>query len=131
MAREISDMEVDHPYYCNLGNYHTGALTTFMDWPSFVAEWGDADLDYNLVFRWDLKPPGDAEAYDEDDRPRGRVLEVFIMLQRKGSFIPIEVLNVQDEEIEAIRAWLQPRWEYLRKLWAPLSGVEITKGEDD
>ena len=60
--------EVDHPYYCNEGNFFarpgSECHSHYRRWQDFVAEQGDGDMDLNLVFRFDWEPPyedGDSE----------------------------------------------------------------------
>lgn len=55
--------EIDHPYYCNEGNYFSvGCGEHYNRWQDFIDEQGDNDLDMNLVFRFDWVPP-----YDDED----------------------------------------------------------------
>ncbi len=64
--------EVEHEYYCNLGNYYAvidDCHQEYDSWQEFHDKEGDSDMDYNLLFRWDWKeedeegePTTDAEA---------------------------------------------------------------------
>jgi hypothetical protein len=122
--------EVDHPYYCNLSNYYaTGRDKDYREYDSFtdfLAEEGDADMEYNLVFRWDWKE-GDPEEddgemplpYTGDDNYRNGKLYLFIMQQRKGLYEWIEVEVCRADE-SAVIAYLAPRWEHMKKLWSPV-----------
>ena len=52
--------EVDHPFYCNEGNYYAdGCGSECASWADFIASMGDADLDMNLLFRFDWKESED------------------------------------------------------------------------
>lgn len=116
--------ESDHPYYATEGCFYVGGAkyhevhTDHATWPDFIADMGDADLDYNLLYRWDWKKPEPDE--DGDPTPPER-LELFYMQQRKAKpashFVTI---TAADEP--AARAWLAVRAEHLRAVWAPLLG---------
>jgi hypothetical protein len=130
----------DHPYYCSESNYFaTGSQQPYVQyasWPEFLAEEGDADMDYNLVFRWDWKPiefieddsPAGHAAYHAkyDDNYRAYTLQVFWMGQRKGLFRCTEVSVCRADE-PSVREWLTVRGEYLRRVWEPLLGDVSTE----
>lgn len=113
--------EIKHPYYCNEGNYYAPGQEQpyhrYESFDGFLFEWGDADLDMNLVFRWDWKKVVDDEDAPEEVRDR---LMVFIMGQRKGLYQWCEI-DVTEADEEAVRAYLMPRWEHLRRLWEGIS----------
>lgn len=112
--------EIEHPYYCNLGNYFTAESvgSHFDSWESFFSEFGDADKDYNLVFRFDW------DGCDENDEPipDGGVLKIFFMGQRKGKYYYATV-RVKHTDEPAIIAYLDSAWQHMQRLWAPISGV--------
>lgn len=119
--------EIDHPYYCSDVNYFKSeSHPRFRSWAEFIAEFGDSDPDMNLVFRWDWQPPykdGGSELpiiWKGDENYRDSTLQVFFMGQRKGYFWCREVEVCRADEPD-VRAWLQTRWEHMRKLWEPLS----------
>jgi hypothetical protein len=112
--------EVSHAYYCNLGNYFDNACgTEYKSWADFIEAEGDADPDYNLVFRWDWKEEGEC-TFKGDVNYRNGSLEVFWMGQREGlyRYTTVEVCRADEE---AVRAFLEPGWEHLKALWVPLS----------
>jgi hypothetical protein len=119
--------EAQHAYYCEEQNYFAGRDKTvrqFNSWADFISEFGDADPDYNLLFRWDWKPKDeDAETYDptaHDENCRDGELYVHWMGQRKGLYFTSVVAVCRADE-PAVRAFLRPRLEHLKKLWEPLS----------
>lgn len=123
--------EVDHPYYCNLGNYFNNDCGhTYKSWAEFMEEMGDIDMDYNLLFRFDWKEGEDngASTYKGDDYYRNGHLEMFWMGQRKGKY-QYSVIDVCRADEPAVLEYLKPRWEYMRALWAPLSDEQITARE--
>lgn len=100
--------ETEHPYYCNDANYYAAdCRSEWSSWAEFFADEGNADKDYNLLFRWDWE---------------GSVLKLYFMGQRKGKFRIAHVAVDRTDE-PAIRKWLRGRWRHLRRLWAPLAGA--------
>ncbi len=128
--------EVDHPYYCNEGNYFARGSECschYQRWQDFVSEQGDGDMDMNLVFRFDWTPPwkdGDSKQpieWQADEYYRDSVLKLFYIGQRKGLYrwVTVDVCRADEP---SVREWLQVRWDHMRALWEPLStntnGVE-------
>jgi len=117
--------EVDHPYYCNEGNYFAreSCCSKYRSWTDFVEEEGDSDLDMNLVFRGDWKEAeddyGNKIPFNGNVNYRNGRLLIFWMGQRKGlyRYSTIEVCRADEP---AIRAWLQLRYDHLKTLWEPL-----------
>ncbi|WGM47702.1 hypothetical protein KOAAANKH_02584 [Brevundimonas sp. NIBR10] len=114
--------EADHAYYCNEGNYCLqGCGAEYKRWSDYHAAEGDADMDYNLLFRWDWVEGTDegAEEFNGDVNYRNGILKLFYMGQRKGiyRFATVQVCRADEPEI---RAWLLPRMQYLMDLWSPL-----------
>ena len=124
--------EIDHPYYCTEGSYWVPGTRwhevheTYVTWADFMNEWGQADEDYNLLFRWDWKRPnpGDFE-YELEEDPTfqipGDTLELFYMMQRKARNMSVFV-SVTEADESNVREFLQAKAEHLRKLWEPLLG---------
>lgn len=87
----------NHSYYCNDGNYYSSnSLAEFDTWEDFKQSWLDDNLtidhDYNHCFRFDIKPLYDFDLDKEfDDRFS---LHLYMMLQRKGNFIPITIKEI-------------------------------------
>lgn len=129
--------QFDHPYYCNLGNYHSNECgIKYATWADFLECEGDSDMDYNLLFRWDWRVEaddiGNARADSRSARDpyyRGETLELFFMGQRKGIYRYAEVSVCRADEPE-VRAWLEKRWHHMRRLWAPISGMSRDEAED-
>lgn len=114
--------EVDHPYYCNNGNYFdNNCYTEYETWSNFNEEFGNSDIDYNLVFRFDWKEgeDHDAEAYNGNDSYRNGFLDIYILGQRKGLFTAHRVFICRADEPSVIE-FLKPRLERIKQLWEPL-----------
>ncbi len=128
--------EVDHPYYCTEGGYfHTQAqhktVHEFKSWAEFLDEMGKADMDYSLLFRWDWSesdPETDESTFTGDNYYRNGRLGLFFMHQRKG-FHSTSVVEVCRADEPAVIAYLQPRLDYLMRLWAPLSHPSAADGQ--
>lgn len=115
--------ECEHSYYCNEGNYFANESvgSEYKSFSYFLAEWGDADADYNLLFRWDWIESEDDDAipYNGDDNYRNGRLKLFWMGQRKGKYTYCIVEVCRNDEAAVIE-FLKPRLEHLLSLWQPL-----------
>lgn len=118
--------ETKHTYYCNEGNYFatgeqhrsSGLGPRFKTFADFLSGWGDADMDYNLVFRWDWVEDEDAP-HKGDQNYRDGILKLFIIGQRKGLYNWIEVEVCRADE-PAVLEYLTPRLTHLMGLWSPM-----------
>lgn len=127
MLGSIALWDAVHPYYCNEGNYFASSVEChahFERWQDFIEEEGNADLDMNLVFRWDWESPRKGYGPDSpiewngDPYYRDSTLKLFYLGQRKGIYRWVTVSVCRADE-PAIREWLQVRFDHLMKLWAP------------
>lgn len=113
MAKTLKYLAVAHDYYCHTSNYNSNeAAQHFNTWAEFYQEFHDSDLDMNLIFRWDIKEKESKGEY---------YMEVFMMLQRKGMFMPVNISNVFEDDVKTIVAFLQLHYNKLQHLWTPLS----------
>lgn len=114
-ASALNALLVDHPYYCSESNYYSNdAGARWETMTEFLDEYEDADIDMNLVFRWDVKPRG-------EENTAGRYCaEVFIMNQRKGIFSPHCIAHINEEEAVRFKKYLEKHWATLRAVWEPL-----------
>lgn len=115
----LERLSVEHPYYCASENYYTNdgslrceTMTEFLD------DFEDADIDMNLMFRWDIKQRSD---YYENADPNTYYAEVFLMLQRKGIFRPVHIATVSEEEAKRFEEYANKHYQHLQELWQPLS----------
>lgn len=122
--------ECSHNYYCNESNFFAPGnrqpFTSHKSLAEFLAEEADADMDWNLLFRWDWReedPETSKCNYSGDDYYRNGRLLLFFMGQRKGLYRWVEVQVCRADEAEVIK-YLMPRWAHLQKLWAPLPASE-------
>jgi hypothetical protein len=120
----------EHPYYCNEGCFYArDCHVNYSTWADFFVSEGNADMDMNLVYRWDWLPEKDDDGEpltDSESRSgkdpyyRGERLLLFFMGQRKAAPRSAEVQVCRADEPD-VRAWLTKRWEHMQQLWAPLS----------
>lgn len=107
---KLKDLAIDHDYYCSDNNYYSNdASMDFEDFDEFMMEFENADVDMNLVFRWDI--------HEEQDNYR---LEIFMIQQRKGIFKPINVKTITEDDVPRLIEYLKPHLKKLKSLWRPL-----------
>lgn len=117
--------EHKHDYYCEMQNYRAsasdGCAQSFECWADFIAEWADVDADYNLLFRWDWMAATDD--IGEQITPltgNDGELRLCFMMQRKGDYRCVTVRGMSEQDEDAVRKYLAPLSEHMRRLWAPL-----------
>lgn len=109
VASVLSKLATKHPYYCsNDAGASWETMTDFLDGME------SADIDMNLVFRWDIRPR-------DEDNPGRYYAEVFIIHQRKGIFSPHQIERVSEDEAIRFHAYLEKHWAVLKTMWEPLS----------
>lgn len=123
--------EVHHAYYCNNGNYFNNDCGhEYKSWHEFLDEMGDADMNYNLLFRWDWEEGEDhgLAEYNGDDNYRHAKFNLYFMGQRKGLFT-YSIVDVCRADEPAILEYLAPRWRYINSLWEPcgIQGTDMDK----
>lgn len=113
--------ETKHSYYCNDKNYYyANSLITYENFKDFYNEWGESDIDYNYIFRFDLEEDED-EGCDIENPLRTYTLKLYCMQQRKGKFVPINVYNIVKSDMIQINEFLKSHWEYTKDLWKEFS----------
>lgn len=123
--QELYEASKNHPYYCCDNNYYSNkANLDYPDFPSFMAEFKEADVDMNLCFRWDLFKDCDddeceAESDDVIEKDKQYYLEIFIIKQRKGIFTPIHIDKFEEKDIPALIEYLEPHISKLKEIWRP------------
>lgn len=111
--------EIKHSYYCSDSNYCSNECTrAFGSFGEFLSEFGDADFDMNLLFRWDWCEGDDhgLPEYNGDDYYRNGRLQICWMGQRKGLYFTSFISVCRADEPEVIK-FLKPRFDHLVSLW--------------
>ena len=101
------------PYYC--WTQERGEKHSSLD--DFISNWSDADLDYNVIVRFDIEQQSDE---NDDYNPTDKlVLKVVWLMQRKGTLWQTSC-PIQDtkEDLEKLVAFLKPRHDYNQQLWS-------------
>ena len=107
---KFEDLLLDHDYYCSDTNYFSNdAGMSWENFQGFYDEFFNADIDMNLIFRWDIKRREDGTLY----------MCIFIIHQRKGVFAPHYIESVSESDFENIKNMLQPHMDKLMKIWQP------------
>jgi hypothetical protein len=123
--------EVKHPYYCEGQNFFrrldssTQTEFEYKTFALFLSEWGEADKDYNLLFRWDWKDWKEENEdgslnFNGDVNYRNGELILTFMTQRKGYHAQCRVEVCRADE-PAVIEYLRPHWDHMKSLWEPLS----------
>lgn len=115
--------ESDHPYYMTEGNYFSRDCHT--EWESlelFLEEFGDADIDYNLVVRWDWKEGGDWDLADYNGSDTDRIARLMIQMvhQRKAILASHEIKVCRNDEPAAVE-YLGKHAKRLALNWHPIA----------
>jgi hypothetical protein len=106
-----------HSYYCSDSSWsERDAGEEYNSWTSFVESYGDADKDYNLLFRWDWS----TDKSDDELVGGPHRLKLYFVQQRKGRFWPV-IVTVTKEDEPAIKAYLATMWTHLKSLWQPIA----------
>lgn len=114
----LKDLSVKHDYYASRSNFYNKECNEAYDtWQSFYDEYKDADIDMNLVFRWDIH---------EYDNANSFWMEIIIIQQRKGIYFPIYIRNVFEQDVQQIVEFMKPHFDKLKKNWKPLSNFYLS-----
>lgn len=109
--------EYDHPYYASENNYYSNEPGgTYESWAEFFAEFGDADMDYNLLIRWDWKKWDPEDHEPEDEVPEHDTLQLTYVMQRKGIYAA-HFVKVTEADEPQVREFIAKYWAHTQKLW--------------
>ena len=106
--------EVDHPYRMCEGNFcASGHHKCWDSFDDFISEYGEADIDYNRVHRWDWR-----EGWEIEEGKS--ILLIYMVYQRKAILQSHEIIVCREDE-PAIKIYLQKHWDQEKAIWAPFS----------
>ena len=118
----FNDLLVDHDYYASDNNYYSkDASTEWNSFDEFYAEYINADVDMNLIYRWDIK------TRDKEEIENGAskyYMELFIIKQRKGIYAPQFIHSISENDFDKIKKLLQLHLDKLANIWLPFSVSE-------
>lgn len=111
----LKDLAENHDYYASGQNFYSNeASGHFNTWADFYEEFHDADIDMNLVYRWDIKQREESKRY---------YMQIIVIGQRKGLYLPQHIDYVDEIDVPQIIQFLKPHFEKIQKIWMPLSGM--------
>lgn len=106
----LRELCIKHDYYCSDNNYYSNQAALYYDtFSDFYSEFRDADVDMNLVFRWDVK----------ESSKGTHLLQIFMMNQRNGIYRPIYISVFNENDVELFVKYLKPHIEKLKSIWKP------------
>lgn len=118
---ELDELAVDHDYYASDDNHYSNdAVGRYNTWIDFYEDFKDADIDLNLVYRWDVYKRESSEEY---------YMKIVMILQRKGIYMPIHIKSVENKDVEQILKFMKPHFEKLLKIWQPMSNQFLNSGD--
>jgi hypothetical protein len=116
----LEQLAQNHPYYCS-GNYYSNEpYYKWNNWSEFYNEYHNADVDMNMVFRWDISN------HDDDDLQLGKYMTIIMIHQRKGILAQHTIQKLFDYDMEQIVAYLKKHWQNMQALWNPISSPKTT-----
>jgi hypothetical protein len=131
--RKIELKPTEHMYYFSATNYYVGnkygenyGRAEYETWDDFCESWGDYDLDYNFLVRYDILQKRDSRT---DELIDGFQLWLLFILQRKGIYLPVVIHNIDEQDMEDINKTLSNHWEYMRDMWCEFSGEVLKHGD--
>lgn len=93
--------DYQHHYECSTDNCDCPkAKLVYKDFDSFYDEFCTADVNWNLVVRWDVRRNDDGSHYCE---------------------LPVIIKNLKEQDEIELLDYLQAHWDYLKDIWAPIS----------
>lgn len=102
-----------HDYYSSDSNYFSNEYPAKFDcFKSFYDEYIKADVDMNLIFRWDILK-------NEEGEGEGHYMMIFIIHQRKGIYAPNLIKSVTEADFEMIKEILTIHHNKLKQIWKP------------
>jgi hypothetical protein len=111
----LRQLAIDHDYYASGSNHYSQeASRHYKTWADFYADFEDADIDMNLVYRWDISEREASGRYD---------MQVTMIQQRKGIYMPIHIQCVDEKDVPQIIEFMKPHFEKLLSIWKPLSSI--------
>jgi hypothetical protein len=112
----LKELAIAHDYYCSDQNWNdASAMETYKTWNGFMADNEDMDIDLNLVFRFDVKLKND------ENETEGYFMQLSVMQQRRGKYVPIIIETVTEEDVPSIVSYLSGHFEKMKQLWQPFS----------
>lgn len=114
----LQELAIDHDYYASGQNFYSNdASLHYNTWADFYEEFHDADVDLNLVFRWDIR---------QREQSKRCYMQIIMIVQRKGIYMPVHIDYVDEQDVPQIMEFMRPHFQKLLSIWQPLS-AEFSK----
>lgn len=108
----LKELSVEHPYYASDSNYFSNdASTEWTTFSDFYEEYKDADVDMNLIYRWDIAQREESKRY---------YAKIFIIGQRKGIYAPHYISYIDETDVPNFIELVSKHKKVLLELWQPL-----------
>ncbi len=110
----LEKLAIDHDYYGSDSNYYNSSIALeYNFWHEFYNDYEDLDIDMNLIYRWDVHKPSEGR--------NGYSMELFVIQQRKGIYVPINILLIEEKDVSQIVSFLGKHFDKINSIWKPLS----------
>ena len=114
----LKDLAINHDYYCNDSNYYSNdARKDYETWKDFYNEFFDADIDMNLIFRFDIY------LKEDDNEKSGYGMKIYMMHQRKGKFAPYIINSIEESDVDSIIEILSQHYKKIQSIWSPFPDI--------
>ena len=115
----LKSLAVEHDYYASGNNYYSNdAASEYPTWADFYEEFAGADIDMNLVIRWDLTKREKSDRYS---------MQIIIIHRRKGIYAPVHIHYVDEKDVEGIIKFMRPHFKKMLKNWQPLTNIYLNQ----
>lgn len=106
----LKELSAEHPYYYN-NNYHSNeVIPCYSCWEDFYDYWSDADIDMNLIFRFDIIQDEETNLYS---------MKIFFILTRRDRVLPVLIESVREKNVPEIVDLLKKHRKKLKQIWLP------------
>lgn len=107
----LIELSEKHDYYCSHNYFTNDRSQQWESWEKFYEEFWDRDVDYNLVFRFDI-----------DEHENGnKTLNLTMIHQRKGILAKHYINNLEEKDAQGIQEFLKKDFEKMKNLWKPFT----------
>ena len=112
MKKRLADHKHHFSNQISAENFHSRkAGLVYQTFDDFYDDFSTADINWNLIFRWDVKRRETGSCF----------CELHMLQQRKGAYTPILIEELREKDEIELLDFLQAHWDYLQDIWAPLS----------
>jgi hypothetical protein len=96
--KELALATEKYHHYNIADDGNVDSYNEYTSWEDFYDEWGEADTDYNFVYRWDIYEDEENTLFD---------MSIPIILHLKGKIIVNRIKSVTDSNVEDIIKYIK------------------------